>query len=181
MNKLFHVLSGFLLLLFSSLSCSRAAAQNERPPLTNTDLDKKLAKMLKFSVPLISVDALRQRSAKEKVYVFDTRELKEYQVSHIPDAQYLGYDDFKYEKLREVHKDATIVVYCSVGYRSEKIGERILSKGYTQVFNLYGSIFEWAEQGFPLQNAKKQSTTALHTYNREWGKWIKGKEIRKIW
>ena len=181
MKKLFHILSGFLLLLFSSLSCSRAAAQTERPLLTNTDLDKKLAGMLKFSVPLISVEALRQHTMKEKIYIFDTRELVEYQVSHIPGAQYLGYNDFKDSHLREVPTDATIVVYCSVGYRSEKIGERILAKGYTQVFNLYGSIFEWAEQGFPLQNAKKQSTTALHTYNRAWGKWIKGKEIRKIW
>lgn len=181
MNKLFHAFGGLLLLVFSSLSCSRAAAQTERPPLTNTELDKKLARMLKFSVPLMSVETLQQRSVQEKIYVFDTREFEEYQVSHIPGAHYLGYNDFKHDRLRGAPKDATIVVYCSVGYRSEKIGERLLSKGYTQVHNLYGSIFEWAEQGFPLHNAAKQPTASLHTYNREWGKWIKGKEIRKIW
>lgn len=181
MNKLFHIFGAFLMLLSSGLSCSRAAAQTERPTLTNADLDKKLAGMLKFSVPLISVETLRQRSMQEKIYVFDTRELEEYQVSHIPGAQYLGYNDFNHNRLKEVPKDATIVVYCSVGYRSEKIGERILSKGYTKVFNLYGSIFEWAEQEFPLLNTKQQPTIALHTYNREWGKWIKGKEIHKIW
>ena len=180
MKKLLRLLSGFLL-LFSVCSCSRAAAQTERPPLTNAELDKKLAGMLKFTVPLISVESLQENNSKEKIYIFDTREFKEFQTSHIPSAQYLGYDDFREDKLRGIPKDATIIVYCSVGYRSEKIGERLLSKGYTQVFNLYGSIFEWAEKKFPLEDEKNQPTTALHTYNREWGKWIKGKEIRKIW
>jgi rhodanese-related sulfurtransferase len=162
-------------------SCTPATGQIERPTITNSSLDQKLAGMLKFSVPLISVEALHIKIEKEKIYIFDTREYKEFQISHIPNARHLGYSDFNLTRVKDVPKDATVVVYCSVGYRSEKIGERLIAKGYTHVLNLYGSIFEWAEQGLPLEDSNSQATNKLHTYNREWGKWIKGKEIHKIW
>lgn len=180
MNNWFSLFCGTLASTFL-FSCTAATGQIERPPLSNPDLDQKLAGMLKFSVPLISVQVLRTKIEKEKIYIFDTREYKEFKISHLPDARYLGYSDFDLNQLKDVPKDATVVVYCSVGYRSEKIGARLTANGYTHVLNLYGSIFEWAEQGLPLQDSKNQPTNNLHTYNREWGKLIKEKEIRKIW
>lgn len=176
-------LSTFYSTLTSALLffCTPAGGQTDRPPLSNPALDQKLAGMLKFSVPLISVETLRKKTETEKIYLFDTREFKEFQISHIPNAQHLGFNNLNLSQTKDVPKAATLVVYCSVGYRSEKIGERLIAMGYTNVLNLYGSIFEWAEQGLPLEDSKNQPTNNLHTYNQTWGKWIKKKEIHKIW
>lgn len=166
-------------LLFFPWACSSLAQPPDKPALKHSGLDAKLSHLLRFSVPLMSVDTLHARSA--DVYLFDVREEAEYQISHIPGARYLGYKDFHPDKLRAVPKDACIVLYCSVGYRSEKIGERLMEEGYTQVFNLYGSIFEWADRGYPLWNKARETTFQLHTYNKQWAKWIKEKEIEKFW
>jgi rhodanese-related sulfurtransferase len=39
-----------------------------------------------------------------------------------------------------------------VGYRSEKVTEKLQKAGFTQVSNLYGGIFEWVNQGYPIVN-----------------------------
>ena len=46
-------------------------------------------------------------------------------------------------KVEDIARESTIVVYCSVGYRSEKIAEELDKLGFTNVSNLYGGIFEW--------------------------------------
>ena len=40
-------------------------------------------------------------------------------------------------------QDAPIVVYCSVGIRSQRVGQQLLEAGYTQVWNLRGGIFKF--------------------------------------
>ena len=52
-------------------------------------------------------------------------------------------------------KSDTIVLYCSIGYRSEKIGEKLVEMGYGHVFNLYGGIFEWVNRDLPVYNASR--------------------------
>jgi 3-mercaptopyruvate sulfurtransferase SseA len=64
-------------------------------------------------------------------------------------------------------------VYCSVGYRSEKVSEQLRQAGYQTVYNLYGGIFEWKNQGHPVVNAEGEPTERVHAYNRSWGVWLK--------
>ena len=40
-----------------------------------------------------------------------------------------------------------IIVYCSIGVRSEDIGEKLKELGYTKILNLYGGIFDWKNKG----------------------------------
>jgi len=108
----------------------------------------------------------------------DTREAEEYAVSHIPGARLVPYNGFKVESLEAIPKDAPIVVYCSVGYRSERIGEKLLEAGYTNVHNLYGGIFNWYFEGGELVNMNNDSTDRIHTYNKKWSKWcLKGEKV----
>lgn len=122
------------------------------------------------TVPLINVDSL---STLKNVYLLDAREKDEYAVSHIKNARNVGYIWFDMRKVYDIPKDATIVIYCSVGYRSEKIGEKLIKNGYQNVFNLYGSIFEWVNEGYPIYKDSGVQTTEIHTYNKEWSKWVK--------
>ena len=55
-----------------------------------------------------------------------------------------------------IAKDAPIVTYCSVGYRSGKMAERLQAAGYTNVRNLEGSIFKWANEHRPLVRGESE-------------------------
>ena len=85
----------------------------------------------------------------------------------------MGYDDFK---LTNVPDDVdimdTIIVYCSVGYRSGKIGEQLQKAGYKNVYNLDGGLFRWANEGRQLKNEQNQITARVHGYNAQWAKWL---------
>lgn len=135
-----------------------------------------LFNLLDHSVDEISVsDASLEDSA---TLFLDARSLEEFDVSHIKAAKWVGYDDFDLNRMDSIPKDTAIIIYCSVGYRSEKIGEKLEKAGYTNVQNLYGSIFEWMNQGQPVYDNDGNETQQVHAYNREWGKWLlKGEKV----
>jgi rhodanese-related sulfurtransferase len=135
----------------------------------NQDFKEMLDNMYSHTVPLISVDSLKHL---KKVYLLDTREKEEFEVSHLKNARNVGFIWFDMRKVYDIPKDATVVVYCSVGYRSEKIGEKLIKDGYQNVYNLFGSIFEWSNEGNPLYKSSGVQTSEIHTYNKKWSKWV---------
>lgn len=124
-------------------------------------------------VPYISIYELA--SSKSDALLLDTREANEYEVSHIKGALCVGYDDFDIEKFQENHPDKNqqIVVYCSLGIRSEAIGEKLKDAGYTNIKNLYGGIFEWKNNSFEVYNSEQRPTDSIHAYSQKWSKWLK--------
>lgn len=172
-----NYLSCFLLLfLISSTSCAQHQSSNL---CVNEKFDKEVSSYLSYSIPILSVQDLNK--IQNDVVILDARELEEYNISHIKNAQHIGYDHFDKEKLKSFNKNDKIVIYCSIGYRSEKIGEKFKKQGFTNVYNLYGSIFEWANVGYPLIDIKNHRTTKLHTYNKKWSKWVDNTQIEKIY
>lgn len=136
--------------------------------------DKMLADLIDFKVPTITVEKLKRiQTTEAKVYLLDAREKNEYNVSHLPTARNIGYDNFSMSSVNDIPKDAMIVIYCTVGYRSGKIVEKFQKAGYSNVYNLHGSIFEWANQGNKLIDGKGKVTTRVHTYSKDWAKWLK--------
>jgi rhodanese-related sulfurtransferase len=132
-----------------------------------------LEKMYRKSVPLIPVaEAARLHAGHQQVLFLDTREQEEYQVSHIKNAVWVGYRDFSLQRVAGIPKQTPLVVYCSVGYRSERVGEKLLQAGFTRVHNVYGSLFEWVNQGYPVFTDQTKETTRVHAYSRSWGKWL---------
>lgn len=145
----------------------------------NPTFDDRLEQLLSFTVPVIDVPEANENADD---YIFlDARELEEYQISHIPGARYIGYKKFDEDLLEGISHDDKIIVYCSVGYRSEKIGKKLEKLGYTTVYNLYGSIFEWINCDLPLENQQGIATDTIHTYNKKWSKWVDDKEAIKVW
>lgn len=160
-----------------NIACGQAPAV--RPAVLNPEFDKKISKTIQFSVPTIGVEELQL--IQNDVILLDARELEEYETSHLPNAIHIGYRNFSLEKLEEISKTKTLVLYCSIGYRSEKIGERLQAAGYQHVYNLYGSIFEWVNQGYPVFDKKEVTTSAVHTYNRNWSQWVNHPAVEKVW
>jgi len=133
--------------------------------------DKMTKDLLSETVPLITVDSLNTLDL-TNVYLLDTREEEEFEVSHIPGSRYVGYNWFKKKYIRDIPKDACVVTYCSVGYRSEKIGERLLRDGFTNVYNLQGGIFSWVNNDGELINNDNEIIDEVHGYDKDWSQWI---------
>lgn len=108
-----------------------------------------------------------------EVIFLDAREKNEFDVSHIKNAVFVGYDNFDPNNVKEIPKEKQVVVYCSVGYRSEKISEKLIELGYTNVSNLYGGIFEWKNAGKPVYDPEGNETEKVHAYDKLWGRWLK--------
>lgn len=137
-----------------------------------------LKTLLAHTVPEISVT--EAKTASTTALFLDARESNEYQVSHIPGARFVGYDNFDINTLNDIPKDQAIIVYCSVGYRSEKVSEQLLAAGYTDVANLYGGIFEWKNQGHEVVTPEGETTEEVHAFSRSWGIWLKkGERVYK--
>lgn len=141
--------------------------------VTEADFHKMLSNMYKETVPLI-----KSEEVKENYVILDTREKEEFDISHLPGAIWVGYDDFQEEKIAAIAKDQPVLVYCSVGYRSERIGERLQKQGYAEVYNLYGGIFEWVNHDQEVLDKDEKATQGVHTYNKRWSKWLfKGDKV----
>lgn len=106
-----------------------------------------------------------------KYQILDTREQAEFEVSHLKDAQWVGYDTFKLKSVTNLDKTKPILVYCTVGARSEDIGKKLKTAGFTKVYNLYGGIIHWANKDKPLYH-KDIITNRVHTYTMTWGIWL---------
>lgn len=138
----------------------------------NPKFEQKIETLIQHTIPTISCKELKEKLTNTKVCILDAREKVEYKVSHLLHAKYVGYNNFDNSALKNIAKETTIVVYCSVGYRSEKIGEKLKKMGYSKVYNLYGGIFEWTNQRYPLVDNQNQTTTKVHAYDKDWGFWL---------
>jgi rhodanese-related sulfurtransferase len=143
----------------------------------NPKFDQKVASWLRFSVPTVTPEQVK---AMPQALRLDTREQAEFDVSHLPNALCVGYNKFDEKKLSAFPRDTPIVVYCSIGYRSEKVGEKLQKMGFTRVFNLYGSIFEWVNQGNTVVDKAGKTTSRVHTFNNQWGKWVESSKAEKV-
>ena len=153
-------LSLFLLLIIMPLL---ASAQQTLDP----KFEKKIEGLIDHSVPVISCERLEQKMNTPNLYLLDAREKKEYETSHLKDAVWVGYNTFTAKNLAAVPKDGIVVVYCSVGYRSEKIGEQLKKLGYARVYNLYGGIFEWTNRTYPIVDQKNKKSSKVHAYDQD--------------
>lgn len=134
-----------------------------------------------FAWPSLTWPAIKARIAREfpkvrsistadlaksqiKPVLLDVRTAAEFEVSHLSGAQRVDPDASSVA----LPKDTPIVTYCSVGYRSAKLAQRLQEAGFTNVRNLEGSIFQWANEERPIENARGPSEK-VHPYNKKWG------------
>lgn len=109
--------------------------------------------------------------------LLDVRARAEYAISHLANARQVDPDADAAKALAGTPKDAPIVTYCSVGYRSSAFAERLRRAGFTNVFQLDGSIFQWANEGRPLVRDGKPAAT-VHPYNAHWGQLLSAERRR---
>jgi rhodanese-related sulfurtransferase len=142
----------------------------------NKSFNFLLKTILTNKVKLVSVEEVSKSTVN---YTFvDAREVNEYNVSHLKNSVFVGYDNFSMDGLKDISKDEPIIVYCSVGKRSENIAAKLKKIGYTDVSNLYGGIFEWMNEDHPVYDLQNKQTMNVHAFNKFWGRFIdKGNKV----
>jgi len=105
--------------------------------------------------------------------LLDARAAEEFEVSHLRDARRVDPDSPALDP-EDLPHDTPIVVYCSVGYRSAAVADRLKAAGFTRVFNLEGGIFQWANEGRPIFR-DREPAHEVHPYSRLWGRWLDSK------
>jgi rhodanese-related sulfurtransferase len=131
------------------------------------------------TVPQLTTAALRAwlaDVARVQPVLLDSRLRAEFAVSHLKDARHAPDIATALRMLEGRAKDTPIVVYCSVGVRSSALAERLMREGFRVVSNLEGSIFEWANLGYPIYLGAVP-VSKVHPYNDNWGRLLK----RGLW
>ncbi len=116
--------------------------------------------------------------ARPQPLLVDVRTEDEFAVSHLSGARRLDPSAASLPPGWTASKAVPIVFYCSVGYRSSQMVERLNAKGWTNAVNLEGSIFEWANEGRPIV-AGGRPVHAVHPYNTTFGKLLRP-ELRTL-
>jgi rhodanese-related sulfurtransferase len=104
--------------------------------------------------------------------LLDARSPAEYAVSHLPGARWVDAKAPAAEVVSHLGTNQPIVVYCSVGYRSSRLAERLKRAGRTNVFNLDGSIFQWTNEDRMLQR-EGRPVKEVHPYNKTFGQLLR--------
>ncbi len=127
-----------------------------------------LKDLLSHNVPEISVSDVDETN----MIILDARAIEEFKVSKIQGASWVGYEDFSLERVGAIEKESKILVYCSVGYRSEKVAEKLIAVGFINVSNLYGGIFEWVNQENKVVDSQNKEVEKVHAFSKIWGIWL---------
>ncbi len=116
-----------------------------------------------------SLSAWMHRRDEDALLLLDTRPEEEFSIGHLADAVRIDPDQTDWEVLSDVPRDRRIVTYCSVGYRSSAVAERLSDLGFADVHNLDGGIFEWANESRPVYRGEMR-VRKVHPYDSRWGK-----------
>ena len=118
------------------------------------------------------VELLESTEPGEKPLLIDVRAKDEYAVSHLPGAvQAEGEAVLEAVKSARVAGDRPVILYCSVGYRSSQAAQVLMDAGVTDVANLEGSIFAWANAGHTVVRGT-DAVREVHPYDKKWGQML---------
>ena len=106
--------------------------------------------------------------------LLDVRQPEEYAVSHLKGAVRVDPGSTAEQVFEALDLDPAtpIVAYCSVGYRSSELVEKLEAHGARNVKNLDGSIFEWANAGYEVERDGRV-VRDVHPFDAEWGVLLK--------
>ncbi len=122
------------------------------------------------NVRWISTDELaRAMAGSSPPVLLDVRTQAEWEVSHLPGARRVEPGSPAEIAGTRLTQDAAIVTYCAVGYRSGALANQLRAAGYTNVRNLEGSIFQWANEHRPLVRGDEPATR-VHPFSAWWGR-----------
>ena len=133
-------------------------------PTLKSDIRKSHPDVRQMSVP----DLQKRLVQGESMVLLDVRSPEEFAVSQLKGGVSVPTEKALSKQVDTLQKDTLIVVYCSVGLRSAVTAQALQKRGYRNVFNLEGSLFEWANSGLPVYRGDMK-VDRVHPFDRKWG------------
>ena len=158
----------------ASLALAACGPQAEtQPPGPSVLYQQLLRTIYRHTVPTVpAADLAKELRLPTSPLLLDARTPAEFRVSHLAGARFVNFDSVPTARFAGLDREQPVVVYCSVGLRSERLGERLHALGFRHVRNLYGGLFEWVNEGYPVVNTAG-ATADVHPYSSFWGRWLR--------
>lgn len=116
------------------------------------------------SIDVDSLDAWLADDQRQPPLLLDAREPEEFELSHIPNAQWLGGQRDALDRMQDIEPGRSVVVYSAVGLRAAPIVRDLQAAGVDARLLTHG-IFAWANAGLPLVNEAGDSVPGVHRWN----------------
>ena len=113
----------FLCLVPGWLALAACGSGSGEAHSTNPAYDRLLRVLYRRTVPVVPAAGLAHELALPvPPILLDVRTPAEYRVSHLAGARFVNFDAVATQEFAGLDRNRAVVVYCSVGYRSERLG-----------------------------------------------------------
>lgn len=97
-------------------------------------------------------------SENPKAQLVDVRTSEEYNSGHIQNAQNINIYDSNFDKeISKLNKSEPVFLYCRSGGRSSSAASKLVSLGFTEIYDLQGGVTAWNSNDFSLTNGGSAS------------------------
>src|SRR5262245_59275164 len=134
---------------------------------------KTIARAAYPSVAQLSAATLAewQQQPESSLLLVDVRSPEEFSVSHLRGAVNLQTVEEITAAMKQ-RKPSRTILYCSVGFRSSRLASILSRQSARDVFNLEGSIFQWANDGRAVYQGDTP-VQQVHPYSPRWAGLLK--------
>ncbi len=128
--------------------------------------------------PIEPYDLKSLMESRNRMFIIDTREQNEYDISHIQGAKKVGYKNFSVEKVWMLDRNTTIILYSTDGERCAHVGAYMRMMGFIDVRAITGSLIGWVNAGYPIVDKDGHATTNVSVSTKDEAKKLKkGKAV----
>lgn len=123
--------------------------------------------LIKERIEEVTPDQAREEIERGGVVVLDTRELVEWNESHLAEATLVPPSEVT-ERADEVAPDSgqRVLLYCASGNRSARAADELQGLGYSDVASVAGGIKAWEAAGLPVVGAEGLTPEQRMRYSR---------------
>ena len=124
--------------------------------------------------PITAAELETRLKRQEPVVLLDIREPQEHAVSALRGAILVTPDSVSTRAL-ELPEEATVVAYCTAGYRSGLASVELEKRLGRTVLNLEGGIIAWFNRGGLVVDPSDNPIDHVHPYGDAWQKYVRSR------
>lgn len=147
-----------------------ALSPNELPSFQDYQKDPENIKIADIKSTMVSGVL---KSTREPIVILDARNQAEFEIAHLQDAKWVGFDDFSIERVWMIQRETRVLVYSSLNKRSKLIAQYLILLGFRDVQIMEDGIIGWVNNNYPVYDATHAPTTKIHVGDKQNMKYLK--------